>query len=329
MVVVVVSVLLGCGSPAEASDSRVPGQPDAWILFDAGTGAVLDAHNERQPLPPASVTKLLTALTVVEHVPQDAGVVISERAAGMPPMKLGMLVGQRWDRDTLLNAMLLASCNDAAVALAEASGGSLEGFAAQRAEVARSLGLGDSPVLSDPSGLDDLASHEGGDLISARDMALVARAFLADPELAVIVQRTRFDFQDPGDGRDRWVINHNRMLKSLPGASGLKTGYTENAGHTFAGSAQRDGRSLVAVVFGAPGPYPKATELLEAGFANQLNPTGDVIPLGSTRIELQAVTTSGDDSVTNPVLFVGGAAVLGALVFARRRRNGLRVAGSR
>lgn len=308
---------------AAAPPARDPSQPDAWILFDAGTGNVLEAHNERTPLPPASVTKLLTALTVVDKVPQDRKVVISRRAADMPPSKLGMNPGEAWDRDVLLNAMLLASANDAAVALAEASAGSLEGFAKQRQDAASNLGLRDSPTLNDPSGLDDTASYGGGDLVSARDMAIIARAASTDPVISRIVSQRRFDFRDPVDGRARWVINHNRGLQNFEGANGLKTGYTSNARHTYAGSATRNGRTLVAVVLGAPSPYPKAFELMDKGFASPVVSTGtnDVIPAASVSRPVEQAVPVESSAIDSKYVGLGGAALLGGFVLARRRKR--------
>jgi len=244
-----------------------PPLPRAWIVVDADTGAVVDASNARAPLRAASIIKLLTALIAVEQLPSDATVPVSPVTEGMPASKINMKAGQTWELKDTLYSLLLASANDAAVALAERVSVSRSGFAATMAAAARRLGLEDSPLLRDPAGLDEEPfAFEGGNLISARDLAIIARAALAQPEIRMIVATDSYRFRG-ADGNDHRVRNHNLLLKRYPGATGMKTGYTGSAGHTLIGSATRNGRTMISVVLNAVDPVGSSMALLDKGFA--------------------------------------------------------------
>jgi D-alanyl-D-alanine carboxypeptidase len=236
------------------------------VVVDADTGAVIERGNERTPLRVASVLKVLTAVVVVEHLAPDDEVPVSARAEGMPARRIQLKQGEVWRVDHLLHALLLVSANDAAVALAERAGGSMEGFEDLYVSTAVRLGMADNPVLRDPAGLDDEFSVAGGNLVSARDLAIATRAFLAYPELASIVTMPESSFTG-GDAEPHRLLNHNRLLRLYPGAIGVKTGYTKRAGHSLIAAARRDGRTMVAVVIGAPDPYGSAVALLDKGFS--------------------------------------------------------------
>jgi D-alanyl-D-alanine carboxypeptidase (penicillin-binding protein 5/6) len=243
-----------------------PPPPKAWIVVDADTGAVVDASNERVPLRAASVIKLLTALIAVEQLPPEASVPVSPVTEGMPATKINMKAGQTWELRDTLYSLLIVSANDAAVALAERVSGSRAGFAATMAAAGRRLGLQDAPVLHDPAGLDaEPFAFDGGNLISARDLAVIARAAQARPEIREIVARDTYSFHG-GDGIDHRIRNHNLLLKTYPGATGMKTGYTVGAGHTLIGSATRDGRTMISVVLGAVDAVRSSAQLLDEGF---------------------------------------------------------------
>lgn len=256
--------------------------PGGYILVDNDTGNVLAARNEHVLLAPASTTKLLTALVAVEHLSPDEPIAITEQAASMPAMKIGVKAGEQWSRNDLLYSMLLVSANDAAVALGEAVGGDLAGFATRRAQAARQLGLTDTPVLNDPAGLDDEFSHNGGDRISAHDLAIVARAVMANNDLREIVSTKRYEFAGP-DGAKHVLKNHNKMLGDYVGAIGMKTGYTSKARHTFVGAATSGGRTMIAIALDAPNPYAYPQQLMTQGFATPVSsePTDDPVPLRS------------------------------------------------
>ena len=200
-----------------------PPLPAAWVLVDADSGAVVDAGNAHTSVPVASIFKVLTALVAVQHLRPGDPVPVSAHAAGMPARNINLKQGQLWRFDDLLHALLIVSANDAAVAIAEKVGGDLAGFDRLMAATAKHLGLADHPVLLDPAGLDDEFSYEGGNRISARDMAIVTRAALGYPQIASAVAEPVYRF-DGGDGNPHRLLNHNLMLTSYPGAIGVKTG---------------------------------------------------------------------------------------------------------
>jgi D-alanyl-D-alanine carboxypeptidase len=265
---IALSLLVSSPARASTASAAVPATSPAqgWILVDADTGAVIDAGNEHEPLPPASVIKLLTALLAVTNLKPTAKVPVSARAAAMPAMRIGMLAGETWPRDAVLRSLLMVSANDAAVALAERVGGSLAGFSTAMTVAAADLGLADKPVLRDPAGLDDSSSFRGGNLISARDLAIVARAALTNPTLRMITATHEYHFVGP-DGRAHRLLNHNKALRNYPGSIGLKTGYTQRAGHTYVGAATRDKRTMLVVLLNTDNTYVEAATLLDRGFA--------------------------------------------------------------
>lgn len=253
-------------APAAPVQAPVATQTGAWILVDADTGAVLDAASARTPMRPASIFKVLTALVAVQQLPADATVPVSTRAASMPAMKIDMKAGQVWPLADVLRCLLMVSANDAAAALAERVGGTLEGFADMLNRASVRLHLEDGPVLQDPAGLDDEFSVRGGNLISARDLAIITRAALALPVIKSIVATPEYRFQGV-DGVSHRLLNHNKLLRRYPGAIGVKTGYTRRAGNTLIAAATRNGRTMIAIVLKASAAYDTTTALLDRGFA--------------------------------------------------------------
>lgn len=267
-------------APPATTTTTLPNEPAGWILVDADTGAVLGSRNPRTPHLPASTIKLLTALVAIQRLPADDPVPVSTVAAGMPARRIVMQPGQVWDLEDLLYSMLTVSANDAAVAVAErVGGGSLAGWELIADRTAVGLGLEDGPDLSDPAGLDDEFSHGEGSRISPRDMAIVARAVLADPRLMEMIGIEEHLFTG-GDGVVHSVDRRNRIFELYPGAIGLKTGLTDAAGRCLVAAATRDGRTMLAVLFDAPDMYLTAATLLDRGFATPVaSETGlDVLP---------------------------------------------------
>lgn len=253
--------------PGTTGPGYLPPPPAAWVLVDADTGAVLDGHDTRTPRLPASTVKLFTALVGVQRLPPDDALPISAVAEGMPARKINVKAGQVWDREDLLASMLLVSANDAAVAVAErVGGGTLAGWEEVAGSTAFALGLEDTPDLSDPAGLDDEFSHGEGSHVSPRDLAIVARAVLAEPELMAIIGAEEIRFLG-GDGIHHVVNRRNRLFTLYEGTIGLKTGLTERAGRCFVAAARRDGRTMIAVLFDAPDIYASAALVLDQGFA--------------------------------------------------------------
>lgn len=268
--------------------------PAAFVVVDADTGTVIAGLNDREPRPPASTTKILTALVVRRRLERNTPVPISARAAATPARKLNLLAGETWKAGDLLQAMLICSCNDAAVALAEAAGDGLDGYGRLARELAGDLGLRDRPTLADPSGLDDEFSVGGGNLISARDLAIATRAFLKDKVLASIVVAPNHRFVG-GDGEIHEVVNHNRLLPVYPGAVGVKTGFTRRAGSSLVAAARRNGRTIIAVLLDSPDVYLQASQLLDLGFATK---GADLRGLPVLTVADERARTQNDSGVT-------------------------------
>ena len=266
-------------APATAQTVPPPGQPypaKAWILVDADTGKVLDAFNEHEALPPASTQKIMTALVAAEKLSRDATFTVGTTAAAQAAMRIGMVAGQQWPIDTALHSLMMVSANDAAYALAEAASGSLAAFAADMNVAAARYGMVDSR-FADPAGFDGSEGFNGGSRVSAYDLAIAARNFMAIPEFAAIVGLKEYRFDGP-DGQPHLLYNHNKLLARYPGATGLKTGYTSLAGNTFVGTATRNGRAMIAVVLNSTNMYGVSAALLDKGFATPADAPG----LGAT-----------------------------------------------
>ncbi|MGH2547526.1 MAG: D-alanyl-D-alanine carboxypeptidase family protein, partial [Actinomycetota bacterium] len=229
------------------------------ILADLDSGEVLWERNPDQRQPIASVTKIMTGLLVVEATDPDEVVTASANAAGQTGAELGLEVGEAQPVRQLLMALLLQSANDAAVALAEHVGGTVEGFVDGMNRRARRLGARDTRFAS-PNGLDDSGYSTSRDLV-----AITAEAF-RDTTFREVVATKVHRIPSP-EGDPRRIQNRNALLWLYRGAIGVKTGYTAAAGFCFVSAAERDGLRLVAVVLGAPSsPWSDAAEMLNHGF---------------------------------------------------------------
>jgi len=268
-------------TPTTAATSATA-EPKAWILVDSDSGTVLAGSQFHAPLPPASTVKVMTAITAIELLKPDARLKVSAEAAARVPMKIDMREGESWPLDVTLQSMLMVSANDAAYAIAENAGGSLPQFAEHMNATGRRLGMQDS-TFADPAGLDDGTSFNDGSRSSAYDLAIAARNLLAVPQLAAIVSTTKTSFTDPRGSR-RTLTNHVRFLNLYPGATGVKTGFTQEAGRTLIASATRNGRTMIAVVLNYTDHYAYAGRLLDQGFATPANARGTSERLPATDI---------------------------------------------
>lgn len=248
----------------------------AAILMDAGTGEVLFEQNADDPRPPASITKILTALVILERGVLADTVVVSQAAASVGGYRLGLRRRQRISLEDLLSAILIRSANDAAVAAAEHVGSGMAGFVTMMNAKAQELGMYHSH-FENPHGLD-----EPGHYTTARDMALLTRVAMAHPYFAQLV-RTReatvtiWQLGRRGlQARARTILSHNKLLGRLEGADGVKTGYTDAAGRCLVASASRSGQRMIAVLLKDPQRWTDAATLLEFGFGAA---TGTVLPV--------------------------------------------------
>jgi D-alanyl-D-alanine carboxypeptidase (penicillin-binding protein 5/6) len=274
-----VSPVVGVGRASAAPAAGPP--PHAWIVVDANSGAILSEHNEHLALPPASTTKVMTALTAVERLPPNATIHVTPQAAAQPASKINMQAGQAWTFTDALASLLIVSANDSAWAIALQTSGSVERFVQAETATARRLGLRDS-TFADPAGLDDGAAYRGGPLMSAYDIAVSTRNALSVPLLANLAAAPEFSFVGPG-GIHHHLTNHNKLVSEhrYVGADGFKTGFTDKAGHTLIATATRNGRTIIADVLGTIDAYGWAEHFLDTGFADPPTPgsRGSVPPV--------------------------------------------------
>jgi D-alanyl-D-alanine carboxypeptidase len=242
--------------------------PRAGIVADLDTGAVLWAVSANRDLPIASVTKLMTALIVDARTKPTERVRISRRAVAAQGSSVGLLpVYKRVQLETLLYGLLLPSGNDAAIALAEHVGGSVEGFVDMMNAQAKALGM-TCTRFGSPNGFEEVKrQRDAKNRSCAADLAVLARLVLDRPRLAKIVATRDVVRPFPIKGRKLFLHNHNPLLRDgYPGTLGLKTGFTNAAGRTFVGAARRGGHRLVVVLLDTPDIGRQAEALLDAGF---------------------------------------------------------------
>ncbi len=271
-----VSACMGFGPPTLASldsfgpswDSSVlqstsnaprgPVRAAAAAVIDGATGHVLLSSNADVRLAPASLTKMMTALVATERADLSTVIVATERSM-TEPTTIGLGPGEHIRLEDALYGLLLPSGNDAALAIAETvGGGSVDQFVAWMNERAVSLNL-QNTQFENPHGLDATGHYS-----SARDMGELGRVLLGTPSLARIVSTERYTVGNPTLYR---FLNSNPLLGVYPGADGVKTGFTDDAGRTFVGSATREGRRLIAVVLNSPDIRFEASLLLDEGFS--------------------------------------------------------------
>jgi D-alanyl-D-alanine carboxypeptidase (penicillin-binding protein 5/6) len=227
------------------------------LVVDARTGDVLYEKNADQQRAAASTQKLLTALIIAERGFLDQRVVVAPIDTFAEPVKLNIKAGETYQRIDLLRALLVKSPNDVARCLARDHAGSVEAFAHAMNQKAWQLGATHSHFLN-PNGL-----PMPGQYSTARDLAIIARAAYANPTIRSIVCLPQLVFRY-ANGRTRELENTNKVLKRLPYCNGMKTGYTEAAGHCLIASGARPGRDVIVVVLGdgKAGVWKDASALL-------------------------------------------------------------------
>ncbi len=232
------------------------------LLFDVRSGRVLWEKNPTEPLPIASLTKMMTALLVVTHSPANAKVLITPEAVHFTGSGVGELpLGKRVPLETLLYGLLLPSGNDAAIALAQHVGGTRAHFIGMMNTEARTLGL-TCTHFSTVSGVVDQGNHS-----CAVDLAILAHAMLQHPLLRKIVASPSAILPFPIKGHKLFLYNNNPLyLQDYPGTDGVKTGFTTDAGLCIVATARR-GRQWLGVVLLHSGNWAAQAEtLLTAGF---------------------------------------------------------------
>ena len=260
----------------------------ACVIIDEVSGRVLLQHNADAPLPMASTTKVMTALLALELGDLDAPVTCSRNAFGVPGTSIYLAEGETLTLRQMLTGLMLASGNDAAVAIAEHIGGTAEEFCRMMTARAAELGCTDTVFLT-PHGLPC-----EGHYTTARDLALIAREAMGHEVFREIVSTTRATIPWEGRSYDRVLNNKNRLLTTYEGATGIKTGYTKKAGRCLVFGAERDGMRIIGVVLNCPDWFGEAARLMDAAFE---------------RYESVTLAHAGDVLATLPVTTSGGAAV--------------------
>ena len=243
---------------AKAPPPQVHGQ--SAILVDVRSGRVLFSKNSREHRAVASTQKLLTALIIAESGNLWERITIRPEDTAAAPTKLYLKAGQTYSRYELLQALLIKSPNDVALALARDNAGSTDEFVAKMNRRARAMGARTSRFMN-PNGL-----PAEGQFSTARDIAIIARNAYANPVIRKFVATPRAEFHY-SDGRVRQLVNTNRILHQAPWCNGMKTGYTNAAGHCLVSSGQNNGRDIIAVILGSnkANVYADSKRLLEWG----------------------------------------------------------------
>lgn len=269
-----VDQLVSSGMMIESIDSALVGADPStleikalsYILVEASTGKVLVEHNANERMSPASITKIMTLLLVMEaledgKITLEDSVTCSEHANSMGGTQIWLKVGEQMTVHELLKAVVVSSANDATVALAEHVAGSEEGFVQLMNDRAKQLGMNDT-TFTNSTGFDD-ENHK----TTAYDIALMSRELLKHEK---IFEYTSIWMDSLRDGETQ-LVNTNKLIRFYKGANGLKTGTTVGAGYCLAATAMRDGMQLIAVNLGSSTTddrFFSARKLLDYGFAN-------------------------------------------------------------
>lgn len=245
----------------------------AWVIADAGTGQVLAAKDPHGWYRPASTLKVLTAISLIPALNPNAMVVASKQATTVSPNIVGLMRGHSYQVSDLFTALLTISANDAAMALAQATGSLSQGMAVINAE-ARHLQADDTVAVT-PNGLDAPGQHT-----SAYDLALFARQGLQMPAFLKYDQTTSGQFRI-SKKKSVGLWNQNSLLATYPGALGGKIGWTSAAGATYVGMARRHGVTLIVSLLHCPAltEITAGKSLLNWGFAvdGKVRPVGTLV----------------------------------------------------
>lgn len=252
--------------PTAATPAELDLDCKAAILMDMATGTVLYESNADEQLAPASVTKVMSLLLIMEAIDAkrlalDDTVTCSEHAMSKGGSQIWLEVGETMTVDELLKAIAVGSANDATAAMAEHIAGSEEGFVQMMNSRAAELGMTNTNFVN-CSGLD-----AEGHVTSARDIAIMSRELMKH----TLIQNYTTIWMDTLRGGQTQLVNTNKMIRFYEGATGLKTGTTDNAGHCLSATATKNGLDLVAVVLGSStgkARFAAAKSLLNYGFAN-------------------------------------------------------------
>ena len=284
-------ILLGfliCFPIVKADDLKLAEKAKSAILVEASTGKILFEKNADEKLHPASMTKMMSMLLIIEAIENgvikwDQIVTVSENASSMGGSQILLETGEKMSVRDLFKGVAIASGNDAVVALAETVAGSVNNFVSMMNNRAKELGLTNTN-FKNPHGLDD-ANHYS----SSRDMMLIARE-LVKHEKVLEYTKIYEDYLRENTDRKIWLVNTNRLVRFYDGVDGLKTGYTEDAGYCMTATASKDGMRVIAVVMGEETSKirnQEVSEMLDYAFAQYkvINVLKNKNSLGKYRVE--------------------------------------------
>ena len=270
----IIVLLIGCPDKSQAKIN--PNEfisAKAAFLMDADTGAILYQKNPDLRLPPASTTKVMTAIVALENDQLDSVVCATKDASRVQPCKVEIRSGEKWRMDDLLRCTLLNSANDACVVIAEGSAGSIANFTRRMNLKAKKIGANNTH-FSNPHGLDQRNHYS-----TARDLVLIFKYAIHNPTFREIVQTESMSIQGPNQ-RLIYLRNHNKLLGRYAGMIGGKTGYTRRASKCFVGEAQQNGKNLLVCVLGSKNHFKDVVTLLDFGFnGGGTNKGGDILKM--------------------------------------------------
>lgn len=289
--------------PIAATDGGLPVTSAASaILIDADSGRVIGQKDADTRRPPASTTKIMTALVALRALPLETEITVDAGAVGIEGSSVYLYPGEVLTLGDLLYALLLESANDAAAAIAIAVSGSIDAFAVRMNETTAELGLTDTQ-FTNPHGLPDEAHYT-----TARELATITRAALAIPAFGEMVSTYRHTIPLRGDEGARLLLNHNKLLRLYDGAIGVKTGFTKRSGRCLVSAAERDGVRLIAVTLDAPDDWRDHRTMLDYGFAQSrhvaLGEAGTLtytVPVAGGQSEAVTVANTLPLAVTLPI----------------------------
>lgn len=232
------------------------------VLIDKNYARILYEKNAHEKLPMASTTKIMTALLACESGKMKEIVTVSAFASGTEGSSLWLKVGEKLTLEELTYGLMLKSGNDAAVAIAEYLGGSVDAFALMMTQRAKELGAKNTS-FKNPHGLDAQEHYT-----TAYDLALIAREAMKNEKFAQIVSTKNYTIPMQGEKWDRALKNHNKMLWRYDGCNGIKTGFTKKCGRCLVTSAKKDDEEFICVTLNAPDDWSDHTTLLDYGFEN-------------------------------------------------------------
>ncbi len=228
-------------------------------LYEPESETFIYKKDFNQRLPMASTTKIMTALVVLDNLSSDEFVEVDKRAVGTDGSSVYLEEGEIMTTGDLLYALMLASANDAAEALAYHISGSIEDFSLLMNEKARSLGANDT-FFKNPHGLD-----AKGHFTTAHDLAIISAEALKNEFIKAITSTYKRTIYS--NIKERVVVNHNKLLKMIDGCIGVKTGYTQLSGRSLVGACERDGLTLISVTIDAPDDWRDHKALFDYGFS--------------------------------------------------------------